>query len=92
MALAVEVVTATVADQAVAEYWERGYWISPRLFDEDQISRLRTAVTRMWAVQYDRAIPSQYGAQPLPLDSPKVSRTATAFGSTKGLLAAALAG
>jgi ectoine hydroxylase-related dioxygenase (phytanoyl-CoA dioxygenase family) len=79
MALTVEDVDATVTDQAVAEFWERGYWISPRLFDADQISRLRTAVTRMRAGQYDRAIPSQYGAQPLPLDSPKVSQNCNSF-------------
>ena len=28
---------------AIAEYWERGYWISPKLFDDDQIARLRAA-------------------------------------------------
>ena len=28
---------------ALAEYWERGYWISPKLFDDDQIARLRAA-------------------------------------------------
>ena len=50
-----------VSDDAVAEYWERGCWISPKLFDDDQIGRLREAHDRLWAGEYDYPIPSQYG-------------------------------
>lgn len=46
---------------AVADYWERGFWISPKLFDDDHIQRLRAAHERFWAGDYDAEIPSQYG-------------------------------
>jgi len=32
-----------VTGAVIAEYWERGYWISPKLFDDEQIARLRAA-------------------------------------------------
>ncbi len=53
--------STVVTEQVRQEYWERGYWISPKLFDEAQIERLRAAHDRLWAGDYDYEIPSQYG-------------------------------
>ena len=33
-----------VTEEAVAGYWRQGYWITPKLFDDDQIQRLRPSV------------------------------------------------
>ena len=32
-----------ITDQVVDQYWERGYWISPKLFSDAEIDRLRAA-------------------------------------------------
>ena len=29
-----------ITDAALEEYWRRGYWISPKLFGDDQIAEL----------------------------------------------------
>jgi ectoine hydroxylase-related dioxygenase (phytanoyl-CoA dioxygenase family) len=63
----------------IAEYWERGYWISPKLFDDDQISRLRAAHDRLWAGDHDYAIPPQYGVSACDPASPKVRQQCNAF-------------
>ena len=36
-----------VSDADVAEYWERGYWISPKIVDDDHIARLIEACDRI---------------------------------------------
>jgi len=51
----------------VHEYWERGYWVSPKLFDDEQIERLRAAHERLWRGDFDGPA-SQYG-QPKVLES-----------------------
>jgi ectoine hydroxylase-related dioxygenase (phytanoyl-CoA dioxygenase family) len=61
-----------ITDADAAEYWERGYWISPKLFDDDQIARLREAHERFWARDFDRGIPSQYGLTDIDLSSPRL--------------------
>ena len=33
--------------EAIAEYNERGYWISPKMFDEKEVEELRAAVMRI---------------------------------------------
>lgn len=52
---------ALASDAVVDEYAERGYWRSPKLLDDAAISRLRAAHDRLWAGEFDRPIPSQYG-------------------------------
>jgi ectoine hydroxylase-related dioxygenase (phytanoyl-CoA dioxygenase family) len=64
---------------AIAEYWERGYWISPKLFDDDQIARLRAAHAELWAARYDHEIPSQYGLTAVEPGSTKVRIQFNAF-------------
>lgn len=48
---------ATVAHQVtavdIAEYWERGYWISPKLIDDARIARVRAALERLFAGHID---------------------------------------
>src|SRR5687768_14446164 len=36
-----------VTEADIAEYWERGYWISPKLFDDEEIAVLRREVVRV---------------------------------------------
>jgi hypothetical protein len=68
-----------VTDEVLAEYRERGYWISPKLFDDDQIERLRRAHERLWAGQHDHPVPSVYGFMARDLDTPKVRQQCDAF-------------
>lgn len=72
-------VEAVVTDAVIEEYWERGYWISPKLFDDEQIAVLRAAHERLWRGDYDHEIPSQYGAKKVALDSPQVRQQCNAF-------------
>ena len=37
----------------VEEYWQKGYWISPKLIDDDRIARLRHAMDRLFAGERD---------------------------------------
>lgn len=37
----------------VDEYWERGYWISPKIIDDETIAALREAQERIWAGEID---------------------------------------
>jgi ectoine hydroxylase-related dioxygenase (phytanoyl-CoA dioxygenase family) len=69
-----------VTEAAVAEYWERGYWVSPRLFDDEQVQRLRAAHDRLWTGDHDYAIPPIYGFMaPADLASPVVRQQVDAF-------------
>ncbi len=68
-------ITAAVLD----EYWECGYWISPKLFDDEQIARLRQAHERMWSGDFDYEIPSQYGIRKADPASPAVRQQCNAF-------------
>jgi ectoine hydroxylase-related dioxygenase (phytanoyl-CoA dioxygenase family) len=60
MAIAIDI-DALVTDAVVEEYWERGYWISPRLFDDEHIARLRHAQKRLWQGDNDHEIASICG-------------------------------
>lgn len=42
-----------VSYEGVRFYQENGYWISPRIFDDAQLARLRQAHDRIWARNYD---------------------------------------
>jgi ectoine hydroxylase-related dioxygenase (phytanoyl-CoA dioxygenase family) len=68
-----------VTDAVVEEYWERGYWVSPKLFDDAQIERLRQAHERFWSKDYDHENPSQYGIVKIDKDSPKVRQQCNVF-------------
>ncbi len=68
-----------VTEEVVNEYWERGYWTSPKLFDEEQIAALRAAHERLWAGDYDVYLPSQYGIAQVDPASPRVRQQINAF-------------
>jgi hypothetical protein len=68
-----------VTEAVVAEYWERGYWIGPKLFDDDQVQRLREAHERLWAKDFDYPIPPIYGFMGHDLDTPVVRQQVDAF-------------
>jgi len=77
--LTLEQVNEVVNEAVIAEYWERGYWISPKLFNDEQIARLRAAHDRLWAGDHDYAIPPQYGVSACDPASPKVRQQCNAF-------------
>jgi ectoine hydroxylase-related dioxygenase (phytanoyl-CoA dioxygenase family) len=37
----------------IAGYWQKGYWISPKLIDDDRIARLRKALERVFKNDFD---------------------------------------
>lgn len=47
--------TLSVTDADVEAYWRRGYWISPRLFDDAQIAALREGIERLRRGEKDSA-------------------------------------
>ncbi len=72
VALSLADIEELVTDAVVEEYWERGYWRSPRLFTDEQIAELRAAHERFWRRELDHEIPSQYGFTPVDLNSLKL--------------------
>jgi ectoine hydroxylase-related dioxygenase (phytanoyl-CoA dioxygenase family) len=46
-------ITYEPTEADVAEYRERGYWISPKLIDDDHIARLRDALDRLFKGEID---------------------------------------
>ena len=75
-----EEIEGIVNDAAKAEYWERGYWISPKIFSDEQIERLRRAHDRLWANDFDHPYTqSQYGLHNTDLNSPKLRQQLNGF-------------
>ncbi|MDE0230298.1 MAG: phytanoyl-CoA dioxygenase family protein, partial [Spirochaetaceae bacterium] len=72
-------VAALIGEEVLAEYRERGYWRSPRLFDRDTTARLRRAHERLWAGDFDHRIPSQYGSPRDEPDATAVRQQCNAF-------------
>ncbi len=70
-----ELITAEVLE----EYRERGYWVSPKLYSDEQIAEMRAAQERMWRGEHDSEIPSQYGARAVEPGSPDVRQQCNAF-------------
>jgi ectoine hydroxylase-related dioxygenase (phytanoyl-CoA dioxygenase family) len=68
-----------VDERVIAEYWERGYWRSPKLIDDAQIARLRAAHERLWRGEFDREIPPQYGPPKPQLDPGDLRQQCNAF-------------
>lgn len=68
-----------ITPDVLAEYRERGYWVSPRLFSTEQIAEMREAQERMWAGEHDSEILPQYGAQEVEPGSPDVRQQCNAF-------------
>lgn len=77
--LALDEVDQVVNEAAITEYWERGYWVSPKLFDDDQVQRLRAAHDRLWAGDFDYPIPSIYGFMGHDLQTPALRQQVDAF-------------
>lgn len=42
-----------ITEEDKTVFWRDGYWISPKLFDDDQIERLRMAHERIWSGDCD---------------------------------------
>lgn len=77
--LSLEAVDEIVTEAVIAEYWERGYWVAPKLFDDDEVARLRAAHDRLWAGDFDFPIASIYGFMGKDLDSPNIRQQVDAF-------------
>lgn len=54
------VIDIEVTDDDVAEYWQRGYWISPKLLSDQQIDVIRHAEQRVWAGDFDTDAMPEY--------------------------------
>ena len=75
-----EDIDTIVNDAVLAEYWERGYWISPKIFNDEQIARLRRAQERMWANDFDHPdIQPQYGLHTTDVNTPKLRQQLNGF-------------
>jgi len=72
-------IDALITPAIVDEYWTRGYWISPILFNDEQIAAARTAHDRLWAGDLDADLPSQYGLVKVDAESPKLRQQCNAF-------------
>ena len=72
-------VDALIDEAVLAEYRERGYWRSPRLFDAQTTARLRRAHERLWAGDFDHPIASQYGRPGEQPDPAAVRQQCNAF-------------
>lgn len=72
-------VDALIDARVLAEYRERGYWRSPRLFDAQTTARLRRAHRRLWAGDFDHPIASQYGPPGEESDRAAVRQQCNAF-------------
>ncbi len=55
-----------ITDADVAEYLERGYWISPKLLSDGRIESLRQAELRIWAGDFDTDAMPEYPAAVRP--------------------------
>ena len=68
-----------ISADVLKEYRERGYWVSPKLFSNEQIAEMRQAQERMWNGEHDSEIQSQYGARAVEPGSPVVRQQCNAF-------------
>jgi ectoine hydroxylase-related dioxygenase (phytanoyl-CoA dioxygenase family) len=68
-----------VTDEVIAKYWERGYWVGPKLFSDEEVQRLRDAHDRLWSGKHDYAVPSMYGWIERDLTKPDLRQQVDAF-------------
>ncbi len=64
--MAVAVSAVDITDEILAEYNERGYWISPKLFDDDEIAELRHELMRVMKGDFEYDCRPQWGPQHNP--------------------------
>ena len=65
-------ITITETDREI--YRDKGYWISPKLIDDEQIERLRQAHERIWSGQRDGDGYGRYGPVNGPHDALKLRK------------------
>lgn len=60
-----------VTEEDVAFYQENGYWVAPKLFDEQQVAQFREHHAKVVAADYEtRSVPpGRIGYEPGPIDS-----------------------
>ncbi len=69
-----------VTPEDIAEYRQRGYWISPKLFSDQAILRLRAAHERLWRGDHDGgATPPQYGVTKVNLEGAALRQQCNGF-------------
>jgi len=68
-----------MTEQDLQSYNEKGYWISPKLLDDEQIERLRKAHDRIWSGDYDGDAFDYYGGWSLPADPLKIRKLDNAW-------------
>lgn len=75
-----EEIDQIVNEDACSQYWECGYWISPKIFSDEQIARLRRAHERLWAYDFDhRNVQPQYGIHDTDVTSPRLRQQLNGF-------------
>lgn len=68
-----------VDDAALAEYDEKGFWVSPRLFDDEEVDAIRTAVMRL--IHGERDSDAMHSKSPLsPFDPQSTSLIQLTYG------------
>lgn len=68
-----------ITESDVASYWQRGYWISPKLIDDDRIDRLRNAMFQLFEGKYDGHGSLFNGQQSQPNDVKSMKRVINAW-------------
>ena len=66
---AVDMERFSVSEHALAEYDEKGFWISPKLFEDDEVEAIRTAVMRL--IHGKRDTDAMHWKSPLPPFDPE---------------------
>jgi ectoine hydroxylase-related dioxygenase (phytanoyl-CoA dioxygenase family) len=68
-----------VTEKDRKEFQDKGYWISPKIIDDDQIERLRNALERVWAGDYDGDGYPMHGVRKPPSDPQKIYKLENAW-------------
>lgn len=71
--------SSKLTEQDLQSYKDKGYWISPKLLDDEQIEKLRAAHDRIWAGDYDGDGYNYYGFWKSPDDPLKIRKLDNAW-------------
>jgi ectoine hydroxylase-related dioxygenase (phytanoyl-CoA dioxygenase family) len=72
-------VSYQVTDQDVAQYWKEGYWISPKLIDDERIEKLRRATDDLFTGKRDGCGSYFEGKLNVPTDRSALRRVVNAW-------------
>lgn len=58
--MSLEFYDVEIAQSDIDEYWQRGYWVSPKLMSDESIAEVREAMQRLFEGDFDRDIYPPY--------------------------------